>query len=255
MKTSEEEKKEIWRKVYEFVATLDPEGFEMMNYGYGAEGVEAEAADPERFPHAMYERVVGQVDVAGREVLEVGCGRGGGAAHVMKRFGPARYVGVDFSARAIEICRERHGGIPGLEFECGDAENLSFADGTFDVVANVESSHCYASRPKFYAEVFRVLRPGGDFVYADFFTGRGECVDELAAAGFETVADEDITAAVLRSLERDHERKASLFSGLPQPRRGYMENWAGLIGTPMYEAFRTRQYVYVCRHLKKPAHS
>ncbi len=253
MKTSEEEKKEIWRKVYDFVATLDPDGFEMMNYGYAAEGAGAEASDPERFAHAMYERVLGQAKLGGRAVLEVGCGRGGGAAYAMRRFGPARLCGVDFSASAIEICRQRHGGIVGLEFECGDAECLPCGGEAFDIVANVESSHCYASRGRFFGEVFRVLRRGGDFVYADFFGGRGECVDALAEAGFEMLADEDITAAVLRSLERDHERKASLFVDLPQPRRGYMENWAGLVGTPMYEAFRTRQYVYVCRHLRKPA--
>jgi SAM-dependent methyltransferase len=251
MNTRDEEKKEIWRKVYEFVATLDRDGFEMMNYGYAGKGGE-EGEEAERYPHRMYGRVMGQADLRGRSVLEVGCGRGGGAAYAMRRFGPARLCGIDFSARAIEICREHHAGVEGLEFRCGDAEDLPFGGEEFDVVANVESSHCYASRPRFYGEVFRVLKPGGDFVYADFFGSLDECREALAEAGFVTVAEEDITAGVLRSLERDHERKAALFVDLPQPRRGHLENWAGLVGSPMYEAFRSRQYVYVCRHLRKP---
>jgi SAM-dependent methyltransferase len=38
---------------------------------------------------------------------------------------------------------------------------------SFDAVINVEASHCYPSLPRFLAEVARVLRPGGHFLYAD----------------------------------------------------------------------------------------
>ena len=43
-----------------------------------------------------------------------------------------------------------------LSFEVGDAENLASADGAFDVVANIESSHCYGNIPRFTREVARV---------------------------------------------------------------------------------------------------
>ena len=49
----------------------------------------------------------------------------------------------------------------------GDAENLPFPDQSFDAVINIESSHCYPRFPRFLAEVARVLRPGGHFLYAD----------------------------------------------------------------------------------------
>lgn len=43
----------------------------------------------------------------------------------------------------------------------GDADRLPFADGTLDVVINVEASHYYPNFPRFFAGFARVLRPGG----------------------------------------------------------------------------------------------
>ena len=52
---------------------------------------------------------------------------------------------------------------------CGEAENVPVTTGTVDAVINVESSHCYPSRLRFFEEVARILRPGGYFLYADLF--------------------------------------------------------------------------------------
>ena len=257
MKTSDADKKVIWKKVYEFVATLDTQGFEMMNFGYeGSETGEGSAGgDDERGAHQLYQHVIGRVELAGKNVLEVGCGRGGGAVFAKHQFAPAQLHGLDYSPKAIEVCRQRYSDVEGLSFVCGDAEDLPFAAGEFDAVINIESSHCYASRLKFYEETWRVLKPGGDFLYADFFPAQEECVKELTGVGFELLVEEDITAGVVRSLERDHARKEKLFRHLPQPRRGNMENWAGLVGSTTYEAFRTRRYTYRSYHLRKSAPS
>jgi ubiquinone/menaquinone biosynthesis C-methylase UbiE len=252
MKASDEEKKEIWRKVYDYVATIDTQEFELMNYGYdGEQGLDGGAED-ESVSHRMYRHVMGRADLRGKDVLEIGCGRGGGAAFAKRFFAPARLCGMDFSAKAIDICRQRYGGIDGLEFRCGDAESLPFSPGEFDAVVNIESSHCYASRPKFYEETWRVLKPGGDLLYADFFPSPGQSRDQLKAAGFLTVVEQDITDGVIRSLDKDHARKEKLFRELPQPKRSHLENWAGLIGSPVYEAFRNRRYHYLSFHLRKP---
>jgi SAM-dependent methyltransferase len=48
--------------------------------------------------------------------------------------------------------------IPGLKFVPGDAEFLPFANNRFDVVINVESSHCYRSMQSFIRQAFRVLK-------------------------------------------------------------------------------------------------
>ena len=58
--------------------------------------------------------------------------------------------------------------MPGLTFVQGDAQKLPFSAQSLDAVINVEASHCYPNFPGFLAEVARVLRPGGHFLYADF---------------------------------------------------------------------------------------
>ena len=94
------------------------------------------------------------------------CGRGGGCAYLARYRQPAAVLGIDISPRAIAFCRRIHL-VPGLSFRPGDAEALPCPAEAFDVVLNVESSHCYGSMPTFLNEVFRVLVPGGYFLWAD----------------------------------------------------------------------------------------
>ena len=98
----------------------------------------------------------------GREVLEVGSGRGGGASFVARYLRPSRVVGVDVSPQSVAFCRARHSA-PGLSFEVGNAEQLGFAAASFDAILNVESSHCYGDMGAFVREVRRVLRPERPF--------------------------------------------------------------------------------------------
>src|SRR5262249_28085121 len=73
------------------------------------------------------ERFMGEV--AGQRVLDLGCGVGffGGTA---QRRG-ARVTGLDFSAVALELCRQRQ---PGMAILRGDATRLPFASASFDLV-------------------------------------------------------------------------------------------------------------------------
>ena len=75
----------------------------------------------------------------------------------------AAYVGIDLSPGNIDLARARYA-LPNLSFAVGDAEALDIPDAAFDVVINIEASHLYPSRKAFFAEAFRVLKPGGRFV-------------------------------------------------------------------------------------------
>ena len=136
-----------------------------LNYGYVSRGKGDEAAVdvPEEVPNRNSIRLalelVGATVLAGRDALDVGCGRGGTAALLAEQFG-AVAAGVDLSPEAIAFCRNAHRA-PGLRFEVGDAENLPFDDASFDVVTNLESSHTYPDMRAFLGEVRRVLRPAG----------------------------------------------------------------------------------------------
>jgi ubiquinone/menaquinone biosynthesis C-methylase UbiE len=113
-------------------------------------------------------------DYAGRSVLEVGCGMGEGLNFLSRITGARQLVGLDRSTLAIERARAKLSRDPQLRYTEGDAENLPFNDGEFDVIINIESSHNYPNLGRFFDEVARVLKPGGHFSYLDIFTPTGE---------------------------------------------------------------------------------
>jgi SAM-dependent methyltransferase len=201
-----------WRVFYEVVALRGRDHTTtFVNYGFAAPGETSDGADDSRFGLALYGAVAGARDVAGKDVLEVGCGRGEGSAFVFEHFRPRSLTGVDLARAAIRHCRRRHNRA-GLTFRGGDAENLPFPDASFDIVLNVESSHCYPHMSKFLKEVHRVLRPGGVMLYADFRPTAptpagevakddiGELQRQLAGAGLKTIEEQDITVEVMRAL-------------------------------------------------------
>jgi SAM-dependent methyltransferase len=265
--------KRVWKAVYGFSSRggADP-ATAFMNYGYAAPDAQAPTdADPDRFGVALYDRVAGGAPLEGRDVLEVGCGRGGGTASVFERHRPRSLVGLDLAASAIERCRREHAR-PGLEFVQGDAEALPFPDASFDAVLNVESAHCYPDGPRFLAEVFRVLRPGGflllaDVRHADLGGGSGGArllpqsdmvrfIAELGASPFALVEQEDITADVRRALELDSPRRRRLIEdAVPRPLQGAALAFAGVVGTPLHDAFAAGDMSYRRFVLQKPVTS
>jgi ubiquinone/menaquinone biosynthesis C-methylase UbiE len=242
-------KRWLWRTWYQFLARRyrDP-SWTFMNYGYRAEPPLALSAQDEndRYCIQLYDAVASGAPLAGREVLEVGSGRGGGAAFVAREHAPARLVAIDRSPRAVAFCRTRFA-VPGLSFEMGDAEQLRFGDASFDAVLNVESSHCYGRIDDFFAEVRRVLRPDGRFLYADF-RPRDE-VDrwraQLRSAGFHIETELDLTPGVLAALDADDARKRSLIAELvDRPLTGVFHQFAAVRGSALYEEMRAGALSY-----------
>lgn len=254
-------KKFLWQRWYEYLAGRHrlPE-WTCMNYGYAGQPethtVTVPATlEPERWCLQLYYHVASAVPLAGKEVLEVGSGRGGGAAFLTQTLSPARYVGVDFSAQAVALCRERYH-LDTLCFQQGDAEKLPFEAGVFDAVINVESSHCYGDFPKFVREAFRVLKPGGHFLHADFrdATELQQWKEHLLAAGFELVQETDITPNVLVALDADDERKRTLIQRLiPKWLLKSFQDFAGTKGSVVHQAFAKGEMRYLSFVLKKPA--
>ena len=160
--------------------------------------------EPDRFPIQLYHRTATQVDLSGKNVLEVSCGHGGGASYLMRTLHPASYTGLDLNTVGIEFCRKRHN-LPGLDFVQGNAESLPFPDQSFDAVINVEAAINYQDVRRFFAEVARVLRPGGHFLYADMRYADGIALWEadLASAPMRLISEQVINAEVMRGLEKN----------------------------------------------------
>ncbi|AKN18172.1 phthiotriol/phenolphthiotriol dimycocerosates methyltransferase [Mycobacterium haemophilum] len=163
--------------------------------------------EPNRGSIQLYHRTATQADIRGKRVLEVGCGHGGGASYLMRTLHPASYTGMDLNSTGVAFCQKRHR-LPGLDFVRGDAQNLPFPDQSFDAVVNIESSTYYPSLPRFLAEVARVLRPGGHFLYADVQPHNGVAAWEamLADAPMRMVSHRDISAEVRRGLEKNSQQ-------------------------------------------------
>ncbi|RAU23608.1 hypothetical protein CU669_00430 [Paramagnetospirillum kuznetsovii] len=103
-------------------------------------------------------------ELAGKKVLEIGPGAGGHSALFAKH--GARMTSVDLTnarARATEA-KFRLMGAEGCHALQGDAENLPFADDSFDIVYSNGVLHHTADTEKAFAEVYRVLKPGGKAV-------------------------------------------------------------------------------------------
>jgi SAM-dependent methyltransferase len=211
--------------------------------------------EADRFGIQLYHHVAAAVDLSGRDVLEVGCGRGGGASYISRYLGPRAVTGLDLDPGAIAFCRQNVRA-PGLSFRAGNSEALPFADGSFDAVVNVESSHCYGSMRDFLREVRRVLRPGGFFLFADFRTRAltPRLHGQLERAGFRFVSEHSITANVFAALDRDSRRKLALIRRrVPPLLRPLFCQFAATEGTATYEAFHTGAWEYRSYVLAPPA--
>jgi len=129
------------------------------------------AGDYDRFSRYMERGVYAfhqRLDIpSGSKVLDVACGSGQFAL-VAAREG-AKVTGVDIAANSIARARIRAGAerLP-ARFEVGDAENLPFADGSFDYVVSLIGA-MFAPHPDLVAgELLRVCTPGGTIAMANW---------------------------------------------------------------------------------------
>jgi len=195
----------------------------------------------------LYHHVAGAVDIQGLEVLEVGSGRGGGAEYIKRYLKPERMVGVDLSERAVTFCNNNYVN-DGLSFKTGSAESLPFPDESFDIVLNVESSHCYGSMSAFLGQVKRVLREGGYFLFADF--RRTETLDglreKLKDSGLTLIKETNITANIIEALDLDNQRRTALIKEkVPKPLVAFFLQFAGAEGSKIHERFCCGETLYL----------
>jgi ubiquinone/menaquinone biosynthesis C-methylase UbiE len=231
-----------------------------LNYGYEDDPPMAiplsESDEVNRYFIQLYHRTVACTDLTDKRVLEVSCGHGGGASYIARYLHPSSYVGLDLNPKGIEFCRRTHK-LPGLEFVRGDAVKLPFPDESFDAVVNVEASHGYASFAAFLGEVTRVLRPGGDFLYADL-RHRYVVADweaDFAASALLPISCEPINEQVVRGMERTSDwRRGVIETYVPRYARPSMRMIAGVPGPGAFDDLSSGDHVYrACHFLKPPA--
>jgi ubiquinone/menaquinone biosynthesis C-methylase UbiE len=249
-------KEKGWEWFYRVLATIRPNDFSFINYGYaGANHLPLDTHElPEKYNLQLYHHVAAEIDLTDKDVLEVGCGRGGGAAYIHKYLRPRKMVGLDLADKSIQLCK-LHFAAPGLEFLTGNAEDLPFPKESFDALVNVESAVCYFSRENFFREACRVLRPGGYFLYADI--EKRDAVDAvhtlLEKTGLTIVRREVINPEVIKACDLDGARRKNLIdsSSWSPLTRHAMYNFAGVPGSYMYHQIQSGKVQYFYYVLRK----
>lgn len=118
----------------------------------------------------------------GKTVLDLGCGTGRDCYLLSQLVGTeGRVIGVDMTPEQLEVAvrhRDWHAerlGYANVEFVHGHIENLAavgIADNSIDVVVSNCVINLSPEKPKVLAEIFRVLKPGGELYFSDVFADR-----------------------------------------------------------------------------------
>ena len=175
----------------------------------------------------------------GEKVLDAGCGRGGSCFWIARNK-KANVVGVTPVPNQIRECNEKANEFQlsdRTEFLLGDYCDTQLPDCSFDVVWAIESVCHTQCKLDFYKEVYRLLKPGGRLVMAEYIRKKRsllieeedllrvdwlnkwaisdidtkeEHIENAGLAGFKSIDVSDYTISVKVSLRNAHE-KASRF--------------------------------------------
>ena len=154
----------------QFIALVPDPRFTFMNHGYLGENDTFDWLKDEdvkqKYSTNLVRFCLEGIDLKDKNMLEIGCGRGGNCSYAARYTNLGRIVGLDFCKASIDFCKKVHQ-FDNLFFQHGDAQELPFDDEQFDVIINIESSHSYPDLKRFIQEVYRVLKKDGTFCYAD----------------------------------------------------------------------------------------
>ena len=241
-----------WKPIYQFLAKkFSFADWHFMNYGYapldGSNIMELKEEDElNRFSIQLYHHLATQTEIAGKDVLEVGSGRGGGSSYIMRYLKPRSMTGMDLASNAVNFSNNTHK-VEGLRYITGNAESIPLPDNNFDVVVNVESCHAYGSVPNFLKEVKRVLRPGGWFVCTDMRdkTRIDMLEGQMKDSGMNLVRTINVSPNVVKAIELEEVIKIKRIDDkIPPKYRNMFKEFAGVKGSAIHTGVRDGNLVY-----------
>ena len=177
--------------------------------------------------------IVSGIDLAGKSLLDIGCGLGGPSIVLAREMGVARCIAIDVEPSLLQRATE-YANMAGLanqiEFHLVEPGPLPFAEHTFDVVFSKDALIHIADKQAIYAEILRGLHPGGVFLASDWLGGdntatapewkrfrelghldfimatAAETCATMTAAGFENVSTRNAWYAQLSRFDLDQVR-------------------------------------------------
>jgi tocopherol O-methyltransferase len=131
-----------------------------VHHGYWLTGKESTDQAVENLTHLVARRAGIK---SGTCVCDIGCGYGGSAKIFAEHY-RARVIGITVSKKQYELAKLFNAGLAEVHFMHCDGLDNGLPAGSFDAVVCVESSEHMQDKPAFFAEVSRLLRPGGRLV-------------------------------------------------------------------------------------------
>ncbi len=137
----------------------------------------------------------------GQHILDIGCAVGGPARYMAERF-ECRVSGIDITPGFIEAGEELNrltGMVDRVDLRVGDGATLPYEDSLFDGAYTQHVTMNVADRAAFFAEAFRVIKPGGFFALSEHGMGpKGDPIyplpwsDEAATSFLKTRAETEV---------------------------------------------------------------
>jgi ubiquinone/menaquinone biosynthesis C-methylase UbiE len=155
-----------------------------------------------RNPVQLYLQTLGQVEVAGKDVVEVGCGRGGGSAFIARHMKPKSVTATDAAGSNVLFCQSTHK-VKGVQYCYGTAFKMPRPDESADIILSIESFNYYKPLSSFMVEAARVLRTGGNLLV----TGWGppklleKLVDTAESNGLSLVSSKNLNNGACQSIQ------------------------------------------------------
>ncbi|CAF0983427.1 unnamed protein product [Adineta steineri] len=215
---------------------------QFMNWGY-ADLDEHSDDNTGYYSKKLYQQVLANVTLTDRNILEVGCGRGAGAAWCVHTYAPRSYVGIDPSRDVINLCEKYYSTIPPLSFMIADPKtHLPFQNESMNVVLSIETTNIFdeiVAVKKFVDEITRVLIPNGYFLWCGLCNVHNSSVliDYLTANDTFIIKEKiNITRNVLHALDIQNNLRTDFIDRYIQPvDQEYCRLLAGLPGTQLYD--------------------
>jgi SAM-dependent methyltransferase len=245
---------EALQRLYDSIARRSP-GLAFLNFGF-ADPAEArtpgDLADLEQQCRRLYEVVLTPLPTSGR-VLEIGCGRGGGASFLLEERPALAYLGLDLSREHALACRRRFGPEGRGQFAVADAARLPVPASSFDTALSIEACHHFENIDAFYGEVRRILRPAGLLLLAGIWEADREPTAAFESHGFRVVERADISANVVASLTSTSALRRQFVESLDLPERfgSFLMSWAGVRGSGSYEELASGARLYLRYRLER----